>query len=108
MRNLAFCLILLFALTATTAHAGAGHEHAVELSQSQVLEKASAFVARIVEKGQLEESWKEVKPQKAKENSRHEWVVVFSNPEIKDRKKQTLYMFLTLSGEYIAANFTGK
>ena len=108
MRKFAFCLMMLFALTATTAHAGAGHDHAVELSQSQILEKASGLVARIVEKGQLEDSWRQVKPQEAKENSGHEWVVVFFNPEIKDSGKQTLYMFLTLSGKYIAANFTGK
>lgn len=108
MRNFAFCLMMLFALTATTTHAGTGHDHATELSQNQILKKASGLVARIVEKGQLEESWRQVKPQEPKKNSGHEWVVVFFNPKIKDSEKQTLYMFLTLSGEYVAANFTGK
>ncbi len=100
--------MILFALTATTVHAGAGHDHAVELTQTQVLEKASGFVASIVEKGKLDDSWTEIKPQDPKENSRHEWVVAFFNPAEKDNDKQTLYMFLTMSGEYIAANFTGK
>ena len=114
MRKITICLMMLFAFTATPSFGAgghddhSGHDHAAQLSQSQIQEKATGFVASIVEKGKLDASWSGIKPQDPKENSRHEWVIVFSNPEIKDSEKQTLYMFLTLSGEYIAANFTGK
>lgn len=37
-----------------------------------------------------------------------EWVVVFVNDKIADTDKQKLYVFLTLGGDYIAANYTGK
>jgi hypothetical protein len=114
MRKITICLMILFAFTAPQTFAASGHDdhsghdHTVELRQSKVKEKASGFVAKIVGKGKLDASWSEVKPQEPKENSKHEWVVVFLNPHIKDSEKRTLYMFLTLSGEYIAANFSGK
>jgi len=116
MRNITIYLTILFAFIATTAipsfggpnHNGHRHDHAGELSESLILERASGFVATIVEKGRLEASWSQIKPQKARKNDRHEWVISFFNPEIKDPQKQTLYLFLSLSGEYIAANFVGK
>ncbi len=37
-----------------------------------------------------------------------EWLVIFNNENITDEEKQTLYVFLTISGEYIAVNYTGK
>ena len=37
-----------------------------------------------------------------------EWVVSFNNDKIKNKTKQTLYIFYSLNGHYIAANYTGK
>jgi len=37
-----------------------------------------------------------------------EWVVSFENSHIKDTKKQTLYIFVSLSGKITGANFIGK
>lgn len=37
-----------------------------------------------------------------------EWVVIFNNQKISESDKQKLYVFLTLNGEYIAANHTGN
>lgn len=108
MHKIIFCLMLLFIVTATSALAGADHGHGEALSPTQIQDKASGLVATIIDKGQLAASWKTIKPQKVKETSNHKWLVTFVNPEEKDSEKQTLYMFLTLSGEYIAANFTGK
>lgn len=113
MRRITFCLMIMmmFALTAVSAQAAGGHDdhgHGAELSKSQIEQKASGLVAKIVEKGQLDPSWKQIKPQKASETRNHTWLVTFVNPEIKESDKKTLYMFLTLSGEYLAANFTGK
>ena len=116
MRKIVFCLMVLIAFTTAPALGGGGHDHgsnsdhgpAVKLSQTQIIEKASGYVAGLVEKGKLDAFWAQVKPQEAKDNSAYEWVVTFSNPEIEDPEQKTLYMFLTLSGKYIAANFTGK
>ena len=40
-------------------------------------------------------------------NRKKEWVVVFTNEKVKDPKEKMLYIFLTLDGQYIAANYTG-
>ena len=37
-----------------------------------------------------------------------EWVVTFKNDKVSDATKQTLYLFFTLDGSYIATNFTGQ
>ena len=37
-----------------------------------------------------------------------EWVVEFANGTAPDKTKQTPYLFYTLDGYYVAANFTGK
>ncbi len=116
MKKVIFCLMVLIAFTAAPALGGSGHDHgshgghdpAVELSQTQIIAAASGNVANLVKKGKLDASWASIQPQEAKENSAHEWVVTFFNPAIEDPEKKTLYMFLTLSGKYIAANFTGK
>jgi len=37
-----------------------------------------------------------------------EWKVSFGNPTAADPSKSTLYVFLSLPGNYIASNFTGR
>ena len=61
--------------------------------------------------GKLDASWKSVKLDKAETvegKSMKEWKFTFKNPSEKDASKQTLYMFYTLTGNFIGANFTGK
>lgn len=56
-------------------------------------------------------SWKDTavaKTEKKKFGKQLEWVVSFNNKSIKEADKQTLYIFLSLGGEYLAANYTGK
>lgn len=65
----------------------------------------------LIGKGKIDASWKSVKLQKAETvdgKSKKEWKMTFNNPAEKDPSKQTLYMFYTLSGNFIAANFTGQ
>ncbi|MFZ5758602.1 MAG: DUF6488 family protein [Thermodesulfobacteriota bacterium] len=108
MRRITVFLIMILALVCGQVYGGDGHDHANELSQEQIQEKASSYVATIVEKGKLAASWNGIPPGKAIETAEHEWLVSFHNPHEKDLDKQTLYLFLSLSGEYRAANFTGK
>ena len=37
-----------------------------------------------------------------------EWKVSFRDPAAKDKSKETLYVFFTLNGNFIASNYTGQ
>ena len=65
----------------------------------------------LVNKGVIDKSWKGTKPVKAEKKAfakGPEWVVSFKNDKVKDKTKQTLYIFYSLDGHYIAANYSGK
>ena len=113
MRRIFVCFLALFALTTTTALAGPGHSHGpiTPITQAQALEKAASIVKNIANKGKIETSWAAVAPSSSeKKQGKYgpEWVVVFNNPKAEDKAKQTLYVFLTEGGDYIAANHTGN
>lgn len=67
-------------------------------------------VVRLVSVNKLIESWKDsarfvaIKKTTAADN--WEWQLTFDNDAIKVKKR--LYIFLKPSGEFVAANFTGK
>lgn len=93
---------------------GHGHDHghsSTPVTQEVAKENAAQIVSELVARDKLESSWllitaASIEKITVKESS--EWLVVFTNSNIADAKKQTLYVFLTPGGEYIAANFTGK
>lgn len=89
-----------------------GHSHSHDpVSQGKAEEVAKQNVARLVDKGKIDKSWKSTsvaKAEKKKFGQKMEWVVSFKNDKISDTSKQTLYVFLSLTGDYIAANYTGK
>ncbi len=105
-------------LCTATAMAGSGHDHGHGHSHSdgpvdQVTAKVSAtkIVAALVERKKLDESWLSIPASSVEQkifNDNPEWVAVFVNDKITDPDKQILYVFLTLGGDYIAANFTGN
>ena len=112
IQTIIFTLVLsIFSLAAV---AGAGHDHGHShepASQSQVEVTAINSVANLADKGKIDKSWKSIgvtKSEKKKFSGNMEWVVSFKNESISDPAKKTLYIFLTLGGEYIAANHTGK
>lgn len=112
MRRYIFCLLTALFLSATSVYAGAGHSHGpvTPVKEEQVLKNASATIAEIVKKGKLDASWGGVKPAEAKTikgQYGQEWVVIFNNPKIADKEKKTLYVFLSLDGQYLGANYTG-
>ncbi|MDP2000017.1 MAG: DUF6488 family protein [Rhodoferax sp.] len=54
--------------------------------------------------GKIDPSWKGVKLDKAETRQgkkMREWKLTFKNPAEKDAAKQTLFMFYTLSGNFI-------
>ena len=109
----AFSLIL-----STTAIAGGGHNHghghgpaATPVNQATAKTNATKEVASLVKRKKLDKSWSDVKVnsiEKQTFNGKAEWLVTFVNSEVTDKTKQKLYVFLTLSGDYIAANYSGN
>ena len=114
MRRFIICLFTVLALSTTSAYAGAGKGHShgpvTPVSEGQALKNALSAVASIVQKDKIDASWAEIKPTEAKKEKFKnglEWVVTFNNPQVEDQKK-TLYVFLSLGGQYLGANFTGN
>ncbi|TKB11396.1 hypothetical protein FCL48_04980 [Desulforhopalus sp. IMCC35007] len=111
-------IALLFSMLffVTPALAGSGHSHGPSKEQPPVSSEVAASRALEVVKalatdGKIEATWVGLKENKVEQkifNERPEWVVSYKNKEISDVAKQTLYIFFTLSGEYIAANYSGS
>lgn len=93
---------------------GHGHSHdapkeakSIDAIKAEKLARNKVRVLAFQEK--VNESWNEAKLASAKIKEfkgKKEWIVTFTNE--KGVKGKTLYVFLTLGGEFIAANFTGK
>jgi len=114
----AIILSTFFALLSPAVFAGAGHDHGHDhghahapVTQPQAEEVASRVVSTLVNRGVIDKTWadKPVKEAQQKDfGGQMEWVVSYANDAVSDPQKRTLYIFLTLAGEYIAANYTGK
>jgi hypothetical protein len=94
-----------------TALAGTGHDHGHSHSHTAVKSNATEIVAALVKRNTLDNSWSSIgasSVEKITVQGNPEWVVVFVNNKAADKGKRKLYVFLTLGGDYIAANFTGK
>ncbi|MCI0507154.1 MAG: DUF6488 family protein [Gammaproteobacteria bacterium] len=116
MRIQAIIFSFILSLSPAAVLAGANHDHGHShshepVNQSQAEQVAIKSVAQLVEKGKIDGSWKSVniaKSEKKEFGGNMEWMISFTNDKISDPEKQTLYVFLSLNGEYIAANYTGK
>ncbi|MBI5450563.1 MAG: hypothetical protein HY940_04315 [Gammaproteobacteria bacterium] len=117
MRNISTALLASYLLFVSPVMAGAGHDHGSgghshgPISSEMVIKKAAERVKSMVESGKLDKSWADRKALGVIQetfSSEIEWVVTFKNDQVSDATKQTLYMFFTLDGSYIATNFTGK
>ncbi len=65
----------------------------------------------LITSGKLDKSWQDVKPGTPEEITSQkgkEWKVTFKHPAAADKSKETLFMFFTHQGNFIAANFSGK
>jgi len=116
MKTLAAALVLSSLLFGAPVMAGSGHDHghshsSTPVSQDKVGVKAAEIVAALVNRNKLDKNWGSIKAssiEKITVQGNPEWVVVFVDKTIADVEKQKLYVFLTLGGDYIAANYTGK
>lgn len=122
MRKITAVFFMVFSIVSLSAIAGSGHDHGhghghnddhthEPVSAETASHKALKKVAQLVKKGKIDISWSGIEPASVeqKEFSKGiEWVVVFNNPKVNDQTKQTLYLFYSLDGHYIAANYTGE
>jgi hypothetical protein len=82
-----------------------------EVSQKIAEKNANEKIASLIEKKKLVQSWTAIKASSVEKKvikGRPEWLITYINKEITDTEKQKLYVFLTMEGKYIAANYTGK
>ena len=114
--------ILLFgfilSVSALSVMAGSGHDHDhghshsyTPVSQEKASANATKIVAALVNRNKLDKSWVSIAASSVDKitiQDNPEWVVVFVNDKIADTEKRKLYVFLTLGGDYIAANYTGE
>ena len=122
MKNVSIVSILFTAFVlCTPVYAGSGHAHDKDgghsnhahgpISEAKARAKATKTMQSLAKRGVIDKSWSSVKPVKAEKKTfakGEEWVVSFKNNKVKDKAKQTLYIFYSLDGHYIAANYSGK
>ena len=115
MKHLLLIGALIFSFS-SLAGPGSGHSHSHSHSHSKksiLKEKTREIgrhhVERLIKSGKIDDSWKNSifdKSEKKTFGNKTEWVITFDNK--KGVKGKKLYIFLKLSGEFVAANFSGK
>ena len=110
-----FVTLALSLIAAGAAHANEGggcHFHGKTPAKEQtVLDCAEQFKSDFIGQGRLDASWKGVKPSKVEQIEHElgtEWKLTLVNAAAADKSKQNLFMFFTLPGNFIAANFDDK
>lgn len=91
---------------------GSCHFHGKKpATESVVTDCANQRRAALVKSGKLESSWQGARLEKLElvdGKKGKEWKVAFTNPAATDKSRQTLYIFFSHPGNFIAANFTGQ
>lgn len=114
MRTINILILALLVVWPTVSFAGPespNHTHTVQITMEQAGEEAKLILNKLVQKGKLENSWGQARMVDIQEKEfakGPEWVISFHNPLISDEKQQDFYVFLSLTGKILAANYTGK
>ena len=107
-------------LISPMAMAGGGHAHGpggshshhhAPASQQDVENRAAQKVAQLTQAGKIAPTWKGAKAQQSEKKqfgNQLEWVVRFHNANLTGSGKENLFVFYSLDGHYIAANYSGK
>lgn len=110
--SIAAATALTFGAPAFADKGGACHFHGyLPAKQETILMCAAQRKDALVASGKLDASWKNVKHEKLEQvegKKGKEWKVTFRNPAATDKDKQALYVFLSLPGNVLVANFTGN
>jgi aromatic ring-opening dioxygenase LigB subunit len=124
MKTSAALLVLSSLFFGSTAIAGNGHDHSHDHSHDHpqgyvqtpvtqdVAEKtADKIFVSLIAREKVDKIWTAIKASTVAQkevNGKAEWEVIYINKKVTNKEKQKLYIYLTLDGNYIAANFTGK
>lgn len=117
MKTLIKATVVTLALSITALYAGSGHGHSHDVSSKKEISKTSIQkiakqeVKRLTLAKKIDNNWLFIpisKMKKTQYNYNNEWVVSFENSKIKDKTKQTLYIFVSVYGNITGANYTGK
>ena len=118
MKSFTTTLFLSALLTATPVMPGGGHSQDANgghtlapISSEEVINLASEKVMQLASAGKIDATWSGLKATSVEQKSYGhgpEWVIVFKNDKLTDMTKQTLYLFFSPDGHYIAANYTGN
>ena len=103
---------LAFSLPAFAGDAADCHFHGSKpASQEAVSGCAAQRQQALIASGKIDKSWQVIKPASFEQvdgQRGKEWKVTFKDAAAADKTKENLYMFFTVQGNFIAANFTGK
>lgn len=115
MKTLIATAALVLPLVSAPAHADGGdscHFHGSKPASAETVTTCAAQrKARLIKQGKLDASWDGVKADAAEQvdgRKGKEWRLKFHNAAAPDKSQQTLFMFYTLPGNFIAANFSGR
>ena len=101
-----------FGASAFAAEGGSCHFHGNKpATESVVNDCANKRRDALVKAGKLDASWQSAKLETVAlvdGKKGKEWKVSFKNPSATDKTKQTLFVFFSHPGNFIAANFTGE
>ena len=97
-------------------HESHGHSHRYddlknEVSRETIEKAAKQKVQSLVAEKKIPKSWESAqisKIGKTHYGDTDDWVVGFDNMKIKNKKRRTLYIFVSVRGEIRGANYTGK
>jgi len=114
IKAMVFTSTLFIAFTSPQSYAGPGHDghsHSHDVDANTAKKNAAKVVNKLVEKKKIPDSWKNIQASTVEQKrftNQNEWVVTFKNTKEHDNSKQTLFVFLSMDGNYLAANFTGQ
>lgn len=97
---------------AMAGEGGSCHFHGSKpATESMVRDCADQRRSALLIGGKLDASWASAKPEPIElidGKKGKEWQVRYTNPAQADKAKQTLFVFFSYTGNFIAANFTGQ
>lgn len=82
-----------------------------EIAKEQIIEIAKEEVLRLILDRRIHRTWRDAKVSKIGKThygDTDDWKVGFLNPRIKNKKRQTLYVFVSVRGDIRGANYTGN
>lgn len=109
-------MVVVATLTFSTwTFAGVGsscHFHGSQQAPQSTIEQcANQRRDLYIKNGTIDGSWKGIAPRVVEVvngEKGQEWRVRFDNPNASDKSRTKLFMFFTLRGNFVAANYSGK